>query len=127
METIVCLTDAPAIAKAVDHILKNTRYRALAWPASQLSDAVRERICAAKPRIILLELTRANDNAHLFFFLRADARTRNIPVILIIPGSKIQYQASVLEADGYLPRMFTPRQLHDVLLAHLPRLAFAAA
>ena len=71
------------------------------------------------PDIILLELSHATDNPHLYFFLRANGATRNTPIILVSAGHRLAQQAAVLGADGFLQRPFASAQLLDAVSPYL--------
>jgi len=63
---IVCFTDSGAVTSAVESTLDNHDLHLLS--ATRLTADVRNLVQHLAPDIVLLELTRALDNAHLFFF-----------------------------------------------------------
>ena len=119
MSSIVCFTDSSAVTHATQHLLSGHELHVLS--ASRLTDAVRQLVGQIAPDVILLELSASMDNAHLYFFLRADRTTRNIPVILVSPSEFVEQQAAILEADGYLRRTALHDQLRPTISRFLPR------
>ena len=120
MAKILCFCDTTAIAYAVQQGFIDSEHDLHLLSASCLTNQTREEIYQLGPDVILLELTPALDNAHLYFFLRADRYTRHIPIILLSGSLRLQQQAIVLEADGYLQRPFGNEQLWQVISANLP-------
>jgi CheY-like chemotaxis protein len=128
MAKIVCFCDTTAITYAVQQGFIDSGHDLHLLSASSLTNKTREKMYQLAPDIILLELTAAPDNAHLYFFLRSDQYTRDIPVILLSNNVRLQQQAAILAADGYLQRPFGNEQLWDVIIGNLPRQhALAAA
>ncbi|MBK9710332.1 MAG: hypothetical protein IPO81_03215 [Kouleothrix sp.] len=88
--------------------------------ASRLTNELRQAVQSLAPDLILLELSHAIDNPHLYFFLRSDRVTRNTPIILVSAGRRLAHQAEIFDADGYLQRPFAAEQFHNVVASHLP-------
>jgi CheY-like chemotaxis protein len=128
MAHIVCFADSPAVISAVRQDLSGHEHDLHFMAASQLTGELRRTVQRLAPDVILMELSQAIDNPHLYFFLRSDQATRNIPIILLSGGTWLAHQAAVLGADGYLQRPFAADQLRRTVSAHLqPQRALAAA
>jgi CheY-like chemotaxis protein len=128
MARIVCFTDNTTVARIVQHSLTDRQHTLHFLAASRLTDDLRQQVRRLAPDVILLELSQAIDNAHLFFFLRSDQATRHIPVIMLSSGARLAQQAAMLGADGYLQRPFLADQLSSMVATHLaPASACVAA
>jgi CheY-like chemotaxis protein len=128
MARIVCFSDNAAVAHVVQQGLRDRQHTLHFLAASRLTNDLRQTVQRLAPDVILLELSQAIDNPHLYFFLRSDQFTRNIPIILLSSGARLAQQATMLGADGYLQRPFAADQLSRMIAAHLtPASAFAAA
>ncbi len=128
MARIVCFSDNAAVVGIVRQGLADREHSLHVLAASHLTNDLRQAVRRLAPDVILLELSQALDNPHLYFFLRSDQATRNIPVILLSSGAWLEQQAAMLGADGYLQRPFAADQLRRTVAAHLtPLQALAAA
>jgi CheY-like chemotaxis protein len=128
MARIVCFTDNTAVARVVQHGLTDRQHTIHFLSASRLTEDLRQSVRRLAPDVILLELSQTIDNPHLYFFLRSDTATRNIPIIILSSGARLAQQAAMLGADGYLQRPFLADQLSSMVADHLtPRSTFAAA
>jgi CheY-like chemotaxis protein len=131
MARIVCFTDNSAVAQGVQQGLTDRQHMLHFLSASRLSEELRRTVRRIAPDIILLELAQTLDNPHLFFFLRSDKATRNIPIIVLSSSARLAQQAAMLGADGYLQRPFLADQISSMVAAHIPQMtphgAFAAA
>jgi CheY-like chemotaxis protein len=115
MTQVVCFSDSAAVISAVRQGLTAEEVVVHTLPASRLTDELRQMVCALAPDLFLLELSQALDNPHIYFFLRSDHATRNIPVVLISAGSRLEQHAKMLEADGYLQRPFVAAQVQQAV------------
>lgn len=102
MARVVCLSDTLSLVRAIHHELAQSEHMLRPLPCSRLNDALRYAIRQASPDIILLELAPTLDNPHVYFFLRADEATRDIPVILLSSLAHMEVYAEALGADGFL-------------------------
>lgn len=128
MARIVCFADSPAVISAVCQELSGREHDFHFMAASQLTGELRRAVQRLAPEVILMELSQAIDNPHLYFFLRSDQATRSIPIILLSGGAWLAQQAAMLGADGYLQRPFLADQLWRTVSAYLrPQQALAAA
>ena len=128
MARIVCFTDNTAVARVIQQGLADRQHLLHFLSASQLTEELRQNVRHLAPDVILLELSQTVDNPHLYFFLRSDQATRNIPIILLSSGARLAQQAAMLGADGYLQRPFLADQLSSMVAAHTASHgAFAAA
>lgn len=125
MNRIVCFADSGTIASTIAQELGHLDVHMLS--ASRLSADVRSTVQRLAPDVILFELNRAMDNAHLFFFLRADQSTRFTPLILVSPSEYAEQQAAILGADAVLSRSSLTSQLKQLVLHMLPREQMVAA
>jgi CheY-like chemotaxis protein len=119
MARIVCFTDNAAVARTIQQGLTDRQHTLHFLAASRLTDDLRQQVRRLAPDVILLELSQTIDNPHLYFFLRSDQATRNIPVIMLSSGGRLAQQATMLGADGYLQRPFLADQLSTMVATHL--------
>lgn len=119
MARIMCFADNAAVVRAVEHEFGAGDHTVQLLSSSHLSGELRQAVQHFAPDLILLELSHAVDNPHLYFFLRADQATRNTPIILVSSGKTLAQQAEILGADGYVERPLISEQLQRVLLPHL--------
>jgi DNA-binding response OmpR family regulator len=128
MARIICFADSAAVLHAVQQGLSDEDHTIHLMSASRLTGELRQAVQQIAPDIILLELSHATDNPHLYFFLRADHVTRNTPIILVSAGKRLAQQAELLDAEGYLQRPFAAEQVRNAVTPHLPlKQAVAAA
>lgn len=128
MARIICFADNAAVVNAVQQGLGEGNHTIHLLSASQLTSSLRQTVQNIAPDIILLELSHATDNPHLYFFLRADNVTRNTPIILVsTAGKPLAQQAELLGADGYIERPLATEQLRRAVAPHLLRQHVAAA
>lgn len=128
MPRIICFSDSAAVRRAIRQGLSNHGPSIHFLTASHLTGELRRTVERLAPAVILLELSQAIDTPHLYFFLRSDKATRDIPIILLSGGGRLDQQAAVLDADGYLQRPFAADQLWRTVAAYLtPQQALAAA
>jgi two-component SAPR family response regulator len=119
MARIICFADNAAVVHAVQQGFVEGEHSICLLSASRLTSELRRTVQNFAPDLILLELSHATDNPHLYFFLRADQTTRNTPIILVSSGKRLAQQAEMLGADGYVERPFLSEQLRTVLKPHL--------
>jgi CheY-like chemotaxis protein len=115
MALVACLADTPAVANQIKMTAEELGHEVQSLCASCLDRATRQWLRALNPDVIVLELARALDNLHLYFFLRSDAELRRTPVFLASNGRNLSEQAAMLEADGYLSSPFDLRRLVEFL------------
>lgn len=127
MARIICFADSPAVLHAVQQGLAEEHNTIQLMSASQLSGELRQSVQRFAPDLILLELSHATDNPHLYFFLRADQATRHTPIILISAGKRLAQQAEMLDADGYLQRPFAADQIRGAVAPLIPARRSAVA
>ena len=120
MARIVCFSDSPALVRTVRHGLTGRDHALFPLPGSQLSDSLRRTVRQLAPDVVLLELTSTLDNPFLFFFLRSDAATRDVPVIVVTADGDLAPYADALGADGFLSDL-RPEALARALSRHLPQ------
>src|SRR6266508_3153009 len=119
MARIICFSDSAAVIHAVQQGIDQGQHTIHLLSASRLNSELRETVARLAPDVILLELSHATDNPHLYFFLRANRVTRNTPIILVSSGKRLAQQAEMLGADGYVERPFIAEQLRRALNPHL--------
>lgn len=128
MARIICFADNTAVVQAVQQGLGEGNHTIHLLSASQLTSELRQTVQRIAPDVILLELSHATDNPHLYFFLRADCVTRNTPIILVsAAGKRLAQQAEILGADGYVERPLATEQLRRAVFPLLARQHVAAA
>lgn len=116
---IICFTDTGAVASTVEATLGDHDLYLLS--ATRLTADVRDLVKRLAPDVVLLELTRALDNAHLFFFLRSDQVTRDTPVILVSPSDFTTHHADILEADSVLGHATLADHLSSTVARLMPK------
>jgi CheY-like chemotaxis protein len=119
MAHIICFSDSAAVISAVRQGLSDADHALHVLPASRLSEDVRQTVRTLSPEVILLELSQALDNPHLYFFLRSDQTTRYTPIILLSGSARVERYAQILDADAYLQRPFISEQLQRTVGACL--------
>jgi two-component SAPR family response regulator len=119
MARIICFADNATVVHAVQQGFVEGEHCIRLLSASRLTSELRQTVQNFAPDLILLELSHATDNPHLYFFLRADRITRNTPIILVSSGTRLAQHAEMLGADGYVERRFISEQLRNVLNPHL--------
>src|SRR3954463_7680573 len=119
MACIICFSDSAAVIHAVQQGIGQGEHTIHLLSASRLNGELRETVARLAPDVILLELSHATDNPHLYFFLRADGATRNTPIILVSAGQRLAQQADILGADGYLQRPFASEQLRTMVKPYI--------
>ena len=128
MTRIVCFSDSAATVHLVRQGLSGREHTLHVMAASHLTNDLRQMVLRLSPDVILLELSQAIDNPHLYFFLRSDQATRHIPIILLSSGARLEQQAAMLGADGFLQRPFLVDQLWRTVVSYLaPQQALVAA
>jgi CheY-like chemotaxis protein len=120
MARIACFADSATLFGCVQHGLSGSDHELFHHSSSRLSIEIRQSIRQLAPDLILMELTPRLDNPHLYFFLRSDAVTRHIPVIMMSSSSHVALHAVALGADGFLHAPFSGEQIGQVLDRLLP-------
>lgn len=127
MALVACLADTATLAAQIAAKTEELGHQVQHLCASSLDRAFRQGLKALAPDLIVLEVTRALDNPHLYFFLRSDSSLRHTPVVLVANGRNLAHQATILEADGFLNAPFDLDALADFLPEHKDMLASAVA
>lgn len=121
MARITCFADSPILMQQLQQCFAGTTHNLQMVTASHLTHALRTQVQQFSPDLILMELSQSMDNPHIFFFLRSDQTTRNTPIVVFSNSPRSAEEAAILGADGYLPRVFVPAQLHSQVHALLPQ------
>ena len=119
MARIACFSDSPATVRAAHLGLSGREHAIFPLPSSRLTDDLRRTVCQLAPHIILLELSHSLDNPHLFIFLRSDAVTRDVPIIVLSPSEQLELYATALGADGFLRSPFSALELAGAVARHI--------
>jgi CheY-like chemotaxis protein len=120
MARIVCFTDQEELIRVTRQGLHVCGHTLSALSASSLTDNTRQAVQCLSPDLVLLEISHSLDNPHLFFFLRSDAVTRDVPIIVVSSSPQIEQHAAILGAQGHLSFPFTAEQLCMTVQALLP-------
>jgi CheY-like chemotaxis protein len=115
MARIACFSDSTALVRAARLGLSGREHAIYPLPCSRLTDDLRQTVRQFAPDVALFELNHALDNPHLFIFLRADAATRDVPVIVVSEDEQLELYAIALGADGFLHSPFAQLQLEQAL------------
>ena len=121
MARIVCFTDQEDLIEVTRQGLHVCGHTLSALSASSLSDNIRNAVKCIAPDLVLLEVAHTLDNPHLFFFLRSDAMTRDVPIVLISSNPQIEQHATILGAQAYLSFPCSADQICALVQSFLPR------
>lgn len=120
MARITCFADSPVLMQQLQQCFANGEHSIQMVTASRLTRGLRDEVQSFAPDLILMELSQSMDNPHIFFFLRSDQVTRHTPIVVFSNSARSAEEAAILGADGYLPRVFAPAQLHSQMNTLLP-------
>jgi two-component system phosphate regulon response regulator PhoB len=127
MPTVLLVEDEPAIAELLRVNLGDEGYEVVtASSAEAAATVLRDRL----PDLVLLDWMLPGQSGLAFAkALRADARTRELPVIMLTARSEEADRVAGLEAwvDDYVTKPFSPRELKARIKAVLRRRAPEAA
>jgi len=127
MPTILVVEDEPAILELLKVNLADAGYDVRAAPDAETAQAV---VNATLPDLVLLDWMLPGQSGLAWAKqLRADARTRDIPIIMVTARSEEADRVAGLEAwaDDYVTKPFSPRELKARIKAVLRRKAPEAA
>ncbi|MGQ9826836.1 MAG: response regulator [Roseiflexus sp.] len=119
MARVVCLFDTVSLVRVMREEIVAWGHTLYPFPCSCLNEALRQAVRQASPDVIFLELTDSIDNPHIYFFLRADRSTRNVPVIFLSSAPDLALFAEAVGADGSLRIPFDRLTLRRVLRNYL--------
>lgn len=119
MARILCFSDTTSVAFALQQGREERNDDVHVLSASRLSDQTRERVRQLNPDVIIMEVTRALDNPHIFFFLRSDQSTRMTPIILVSTTGQLALHAEIFQADSYVENPFDTQALWQQIEGHL--------
>jgi two-component system, OmpR family, phosphate regulon response regulator PhoB len=121
MSKILVVDDEPDISELITlHLLREGHECVCITNGLQVMNAVLEH----EPDLIVLDLMLpGQDGMSVFKRLRADSRTRSIPVIMLTARAQVTDKITGLElgADDYLTKPFSPRELSLRITAILRR------
>lgn len=116
MAQILLVEDDPTIARLARYCLEGEGHQ-----VTVATDGIAglQAAYAQRPDLILLDLMLPNLGGHLVSqALRADSRTRGVPIILLTgAGRDDSPEARAAAPDGYLQKPFTPTQLLEAVSA----------
>ncbi len=127
MPTILVVEDEPAILELIKVNLQDAGYAVQEAPDAEQAQAL---LKASLPDLVLLDwMLPGQSGLALAKQLRADARTRELPVIMVTARSDEADKVAGLEAwvDDYVTKPFSPRELKARIKAVLRRRAPEAA
>ena len=127
MPTILVVEDEPAIRELLRVNLVDAGYRVV---EAADAEAARHALNAALPDLLLLDwMLPGQSGLALARNLRSDARTRELPIIMVTARSEEADKVAGLEAwvDDYVTKPFSPRELKARIKAVLRRRAPEAA
>lgn len=127
MARICCFIDTLTLRQHIQQYFAHTDDNLQMSSASLLNRAVRTKVQQFTPDLILMELSKSIDNPHIFFFLRSDCTTRQVPIIVFSNSVRLAEEAHILGADAHLPRDFTASQFHLLLQRFLQNKLRASA
>jgi two-component system phosphate regulon response regulator PhoB len=121
--TILVVEDEPAIQELITFNLEQSGYNAMrAADAEQAIEIVRDEL----PDLVLLDwMLPGMSGAEFARRLRADRRTREVPIIMLTARADEQDKLAGLDygADDYVTKPFSPRELNARIKALLRRRA----
>lgn len=121
--TILVVEDEPAIQELISYNLKQAGHQAMKADNAEQALAL---VHDALPDLILLDwMLPGISGVEFARRLRADKRTRSIPIIMLTARSEEQDKLTGLEtgADDYITKPFSPRELNARVKAVLRRRA----
>ncbi len=127
MPTILAVEDEPAIAELLRVNLVDVGYEVQTAPDAETAQAL---LRDALPDLVLLDwMLPGQSGLALAKQLRADARTREVPIIMVTARSDEADKVAGLEAwvDDYVTKPFSPRELKARIKSVLRRRAPEAA
>ena len=127
MPTILVVEDEPAILELLRVNLADAGYDVRAAPDAE---AARAAVDSALPDLVLLDWMLPGQSGLAFAKrLRADSRTRDLPIIMVTARSDEADKVAGLEAwvDDYVTKPFSPRELKARIKSVLRRRAPEAA
>lgn len=123
MPSVLVVEDEPAILELLRVNLANEGYEVI---AAEDAESARMRINEALPDLLLLDWMLPGQSGLAFAReLRADARTRDLPVIMVTARADEADRVAGLEAwvDDYVTKPFSPRELKARIKSVLRRRA----
>lgn len=127
MPTILVVEDEPAILELLKVNLADAGYDVRAAPDAETAQAV---VNSTLPDLVLLDWMLPGQSGLAFAKqLRADTRTRELPIIMVTARSDESDKVAGLEAwvDDYVTKPFSPRELKARIKSVLRRRAPEAA
>ena len=127
MPTILVVEDEPAILELLKVNLADAGYDVRAAPDAETAQAV---VNATLPDLVLLDWMLPGQSGLAFAKqLRADTRTRELPIMMVTARSDESDKVAGLEAwvDDYVTKPFSPRELKARIKSVLRRRAPEAA
>jgi two-component system phosphate regulon response regulator PhoB len=127
MPTILVVEDEPAILELLKVNLADAGYDVRAAPDAEAAQAA---VNTALPDLVLLDWMLPGQSGLAFAKqLRADSRTRELPIIMVTARSDESDKVAGLEAwvDDYVTKPFSPRELKARIKSVLRRRAPEAA
>ncbi|MBI3938900.1 MAG: phosphate regulon transcriptional regulator PhoB [Betaproteobacteria bacterium] len=121
--TILVVEDEPAIQELISYSLEQAGYRALR--AASAEEAL-EMVRAALPDLVVLDwMLPGMSGVEFARRLRAEKRTREVPLIMLTARAEEQDKLRGLDsgADDYITKPFSPRELNARVKAVLRRRA----
>ena len=123
MPSVLVVEDEPAILELLKVNLADAGYEVI---AAEDAESARRRIDEALPDLLLLDWMLPGQSGLAFAReLRADARTRDLPVIMVTARADEADRVAGLEAwvDDYVTKPFSPRELKARIKSVLRRRA----
>jgi DNA-binding response OmpR family regulator len=122
MMQLICFSEDRTLAAELHTSLHHHSPAITVFPASALSEAVRQQVQRISPDMIVLELTSGLGNAYMLFYLRAEQATRATPILVLTDETTTAHYASILGADAVLMLPTTKGQLGQTVsrLLRLP-------
>ena len=127
MSRILVVEDEPAIAELIAINLRHAGFEVSVAPDAETAQAEIDRVL---PELVVLDWMLPGQSGLAFAKqLRADARTRDLPIIMVTARSEESDRIAGLEAwvDDYVTKPFSPRELKARIKAVLRRRAPEAA
>ena len=121
--TVLVVEDEPAIQELIAYNLKQAGHQPLRADNAEQALVL---VASALPDLVLLDwMLPGLSGVELAKRLRADKRTRAIPIIMLTARSEEQDKLQGLEigADDYITKPFSPRELNARIKAVLRRRA----
>lgn len=113
MVKVLVADDDEGIVESVSLILKDEGYKVV---TIMQGDQVAKKVAEFKPDILLLDILMSGyDGRDICRHLKADEKTRSLPVIMFSAHPQARGEADICGADAFLPKPFEIDELLELV------------